>query len=116
MNPGTRACVAAAAMMAVNGKSISSIYDYSAGGHRSVGGQISGNNVSIYDHQRSCHFSGSLPSLYDYGTGSHVQLTVSGKNFTGYDYATGNHFSGSVSGTSVNLYDYEDAQHHSFSA
>jgi hypothetical protein len=115
MNPGTRACVATAALMAINGKNVSSVYDYSASEHRNVGGQITGKNVSIYDYQRSCHFSGSLPSLYDYGTGNHVQLTVSGKSFNGYDYDTGNHFSGHVTGNSVSIYDYEDSQNYSYS-
>ena len=73
MNPGTRACVAAAALMAVSGKNVSSIYDYSLSSHRNVGGQISGSGISIYDYQRSCHFSGNLPSLYDYGNSSHVR-------------------------------------------
>ncbi len=70
MDPGARACVAAAALMAVSGKNGAVVYDYSASRYRNVGGQVNGNNVTIYGYERNCHFSGGLPSLYDYGTGN----------------------------------------------
>jgi hypothetical protein len=71
--------------------------------------------VNVYDYERSCYFSGTVPSLYDYGCGAYVQLNVRGVDFSGYDYGAGHYFSGRVSGRSVSVYDYGDGRYYDYS-
>jgi hypothetical protein len=117
MHPNTRALVAAAvAKLVEGGGNVSAIYDYSQSRHIQISGSTSGGNVSLYDHERGCHFSGSGGSLYDYGRGCHVSLQVNGDSFSGYDYGDGHHFSGTVNGKSVSVYDFGQASHCNYSA
>jgi len=114
MQQGTRGCVAYVAGRVVSGTEGTSIFDYSRSKHVSFGGSIDGDSVSVYDYERKCHFSGSLPSLYDYGTQAHVLINIKADSSDGYDYKSQKHFSGSVSGSSVSLYDYEESKHFSY--
>lgn len=114
MNPGTRACVAYVAGRAVSGSSGLHVYDYSQSKYISVGGTVNGREVSVYDYVRKCHFSGTLPQLFDYGSRGHVSIEIIGNQFSGFDYAAKHHFSGTVNGTSVTLFDYGDAKHFSY--
>ena len=117
MHPNTRALVAAAAAMLVaGGGNAGAIYDYSQSRHIQISGSASDGNISLYDYDRCCHFSGSDGSLYDYGRGCHVSLQVNGTSFTGYDYGDGHHFSGTVNGNSVSVYDYGESSHFNYSA
>lgn len=115
MNPNTRACVAYVAGKTSTGSGSSHVYDYSQSRHVSVSGSVTGRCVSVYDYDRGCHFSGTLPQLYDYGTGAHVSIEMNGNQFTGYDYGAGHHFSGSVSGSSISIYDYGESQYFNYS-
>lgn len=118
MKDSTRARVAVIVGAVSKGKSISSIYDYSSGGHRNISVSIKGGKVSGYDYTTSSHFSGGGSgnlNFFDYETSKHVQLKINGNNFDGYDYHSGNHFSGTVNSGSVSLYDYETAQHYNYS-
>jgi hypothetical protein len=116
MHPNTRALVAAAAArLAVGGGNAGAIYDYSQSRHIQISGSASDGNISLYDYDRGCHFSGSGGSLYDYGRGCHVSLQVNGTSFTGYDYGDGHHFSGTVNGNSVSVYDYGESSHFNYS-
>lgn len=115
MNPGTRACVAYVAGRVISGSGGSHVYDYSQSKHISIGGSINGNSVGVYDYDRGCHFSGTLPQLYDYGTSAHVSIQVNGTQLTGYDYGSGHHFSGTVNGSSISIYDHGESQHFSYS-
>ena len=114
MKSNTRACIAYIAAC-LNGESSSHVYDHSRSKFINVSGNVSSANVNIYDYERGCYISGSPGSLYDYGNGAHIQLTVNGSQFTGYDYDSGNHFSGSVNGSSVNIYDYEKSAYFNYS-
>lgn len=119
MEAHVRAAVAYVAGRLISGKQSSSVYDYSEGGHRSMSGQVTHDHVSVYDHVKSCHFSGSGGgssfSLYHYGESSHVSLKIDGHSFSGYDYGTSSHYSGTVSGFSISLYDYSKGSHFSYS-
>ena len=116
MHPNTRALVAAAASRNVSGRgSVGAAYDYSQSRHIQVSGSVNGNNVSLYDHDRGCHFSGSGGGLYDYGRSASVSLQVNGASFSGYDYGDGHHFSGTVSGSLISLYDYGKSAHFNYS-
>ena len=114
----TRTRVAAVVGAAVAGKTVSSVYDYSASGHKNVSADVSGGRVTGYDYSTSTHFSGSgstFLDFYDYETSKHVQLRLDGNKFSGYDYHSNRHFSCTVSGNSLSLYDYETSQRHTYS-
>lgn len=115
MNKNTRACVAYVVGKAISGSGGTHIYDYSQSRHVTIGGSVSDGSVSVYDYERSCHFSGSLAQPYDYGTGAHVSIQINDTSFSGYDFGAGHHFSGSVSGSSVALYDYGESKHFNYS-
>lgn len=115
MNQNTRACVAFTAAALINGQNGNSVYDYSQSKHISISGTVSSSHVSIYDHDRGCHFSGSPPSLYDYGRSCHVTIEINSNSFNGYDYGDSQHFSGSVNGNSVSVYDYGESSHFNYS-
>ena len=85
----------------------SSVYSYHRGRHTHIN--------PTYDYEAGAHIGGSGSSLYHYGVGSHISLSVSGTNFSGYDYDGGHHFSGSVNGGSVQLYDYGEGRHFNYS-
>ncbi|RZI62541.1 MAG: hypothetical protein EOP37_02995 [Rubrivivax sp.] len=117
MHPNTRALVAAtAASLVAGGGNAGVVYDYSRSRYLRISGTASIASVSLYDYDRSCHFSGSASSLYDYGRGCHVSLAIDGESFSGYDYGDGHHFSGTVNGTSVSMYDYGESSHFSYAA
>jgi len=117
MPPNTRALIAAAAVRLVaGGGTVGAVYDYSRSRHVQVSGSANNGNVSLYDYDIGCHFSGSDTSLYDYGRGCHVSLQIDGKNISGYDFGAGHHFSGTVDGNSVSIYDYGESSHFNYSA
>lgn len=118
MKDSARARVAAVVASAAAKKSVSSVYDYTTGGHRSVSVDATSGGVTGFDYTTSSHISaGSSGNLgfYDYEFGSHVQLDLVGEQFTGYDYLSGTHFSGTVRNGSVSVFDYETGKHHSYS-
>ena len=115
MNNGTRACIAFIAGRIISSKIASHIYDYLKSRYINISGSVTNKNVNIYDYDRGCYFSGSIPSLFDYGTSSYVELKINGNKFSGFDYNDGHYFSGSVNGNSITLYDYGESKHFSFS-
>lgn len=110
MHPNTRACVAYVATKLISRVSSSPVYDYSESRYISISGDVSEAQVSIYDYERGCHFSGTPSSLFDYGRGAHVSLSINGSQFSGYDYGDKHHFSGSVNGSSVTIHDYGESR------
>ena len=116
MHSNTRALVAAAAARIIGGGgNVGAIYDFSRSRHIQLSGTVSDSNVSLYDYDRGCHFSGPGGSFYDYGRGCHVSLQVNGNSFSGYDFGDGQHFSGTVNGSSVSVYDYGESSHFNYS-
>ncbi len=114
MNSNTRACVAVAARSLATGDRISGAYDHSRSRHCPISGTVRPESISLYDHDRRCHFSGSPRSLYDFGTRSHVSLTMNGTSFSGYDFGSRSHFSGTISGRSVSIYDFGESKHFAY--
>lgn len=120
MEDSTRARVASVLGAVVRDGKVSSVYDHSAGDHRSTTTRVENGKVQGYDYSTGSHFAGSNNSgtrldFYDYDTSSHVQLRRDGNRFSGYDYHTGSHFSGTVNGRSISLYDHQTGQHYSYS-
>lgn len=114
MNAGTRACIAYIAGRLITRGTGGNIYDFSRSKHFSFSGSVEAQRVNVYDHDRSCHFGGTPPSLYDFGGRHHVRLELNGQQFSGYDFGAQHHFRGSVQGTRISLYDFGESKHFHF--
>ena len=115
MNKNTRACVAYIAAGLSGLSKVTSLYDHAESKPLNVTGAVTVEKIEVYDFDRSCHVSGSLENLYDYGNSAHIQIAVNGDKYAGYDYASGFHFSGSVEAALVSLYDYETETYYRYS-
>ena len=115
MNPNTRACVAYITAGLSGLVKVTSLYDHTETKPLNVTGVVAAGKIDVYDFDRSCHVSGSLENLYDYGNKAHIQITVNGDKFSGYDYASKFHFSGTVEEGVVSLYDYQTEVYYRYS-
>jgi hypothetical protein len=118
IKPHVRAIIAATAISHATGKKLTSIYQYGGdSGHKSMSVDISGTKVTGYDYGTSSHFTGSIPSLYHYGEGCHVEFKDKGSGkYTGYVYGVGAHFEVTVKQKSASFYDYSGGGWTQFSA
>ncbi|SCW39189.1 hypothetical protein SAMN02927900_01305 [Rhizobium mongolense subsp. loessense] len=117
MKSNVRAAVAAMAIAHARGRSVSSVYDYKNSCHVNISANVSGNTINGYDYGSSCHFGGSFPGMYHYGTGKHIDLNITGGGkYSGYDYDTSSHFEVTVRGNNADIYDYGESAHFSYSA
>lgn len=98
-----------------SGSQAGAVYDYSEGAYFNFSGDVGTGNVNVFDYEQGCHISGSLQSLFHYGNGRHIQLTVEGGHFSGFDYNSGRHFNGNVQGNNISLFDYEHGQYFNYS-
>jgi hypothetical protein len=114
MNPNSRACIASAVARLSGQGDCPAVYDYTQRKHIQVTGTVSELSVSLYDHGRRVHVTGSSSRLYDHGTGSHILLNLNGTQFTGYDHASRSHYSGTVKGNAVSIHDHETGQEHNY--
>jgi hypothetical protein len=114
MTDQQRVCIAYIAGRLVSGRPSTNVYDHAAQRYFSFSGTFSGTDVQIYDHTRRSHISGNLKSgtLYDHEAQTHLQLQITGNDFTGYDHASGTHFSGQVRGSAIQLYDNGEYFHY----
>lgn len=115
MNHNTRAAIACIVSGSKKGQ-IAAVYDFKQSKHIIFSGSISNASVSIYDHDRGCHITGTIPGLYDHGIGGHIQLTINGNAFKGYDFHSGSHFSGTINGTNISIYDFQESTHFNYNA
>jgi hypothetical protein len=95
----------------VRKKQFTSVYDMQSGGYGFYSGQATEQKVSIFDFKNSCFITGNARQLYNFGTSSHINLSVKGSSFTGFDYESGSHFNGSVAGNTVTMYDFSNSQY-----
>lgn len=93
----------------------SAMYDHSQSKTLNVSGSVAKKEIDVYDFDRSCHVSGNLDNLYDYGNGAHIQISCNGDKFSGYDYHNKFHFSGTVEAGFVSLFDYETQIYYRYS-
>jgi hypothetical protein len=100
MAPEVRRAVAMVAARLISGRSAGTIYDFAQLSHFHISGSV-GSSISLYDHDARAHITGSPSQFFHHSENCHVQLNVSGKNFTGFDFGTSSHFTGSVSGSNV---------------
>ena len=115
MNRHTRTCIAFVAASIISGIKATGIYDYDRSRHLNFSSTISEPTVQVYDYERSCHFGGRLPSLFDYGRGVDILLHIDKSSFGGYDYGDDVHFIGHVSNGSVSLYDFSEFRYFNYS-
>jgi hypothetical protein len=115
LNPNTRGCVAAIAAGLCGFSKVAALYDQSASKNLNIGGSVSADKIDVYDFDRSCHVSGTLDNLFDYGNKAHINLEINGDSFSGYDYASKFHFRGTVQGGMIQLYDYETEKYYTYS-
>jgi hypothetical protein len=98
-----------------SGRSPTAVYDQESGGHFRFSGKVTRPKVSVYDHDRGCYLTGRLATMFDHGTGAHLQLRVEKGRFEGYDFASSSHFSGRVAGTWISVYDHQTGGFHNYS-
>lgn len=116
MKSHVRVAAVAAASAHANTQIVSAVYDHSRGVNISVSASVTGDTISAYDYESGCHFGGTMPTLYHYGVGSHFTLNASpGGIYNGYDFDTGQHFRISVSGKTVQCYDFGEAAYFTYS-
>jgi hypothetical protein len=106
LNSNTRGCVAYIAAGLSGLTKVTSFYDHTENKPMNVSGTVTAEKIDAYDFDRSCHVSGSLDNLFDFGNQAHVQIIPNGEKFSGYDYASKFHFTGSVEKGVVSIYDY----------
>jgi hypothetical protein len=113
MDSNTKACIAFV-VASHQGARKNSVYDHSQGKYIQITGAVTSNEANIYDHDRGCHFSGSISNLYDYGRSAHVSLNMNLNQFNGFDYGDGHHYSGTINGSSVSIYDHGLGEYFSY--
>lgn len=121
MNIEQRAAIAAIIIALKFSSSVHSVYSYELSRHYTMSGNVNGNAINAFDHERSCHVSGHATSdgtfsLFDYGVSAHITLKTNGTKFSGYDYGSGYHFSGTLRSKAISLYDYQTGAHYDFSS
>jgi hypothetical protein len=111
MKQKTRACIAYIAGTIVSRRSKSTIYDCTKSEYINVDGDISLEEVNLYDHSRKCLIAGVGKNgqfkLYDFGNENRINLSINGHFFDGFDFDTSEDFGGSVNGNNISVYDYE---------
>ena len=118
MSPGLRAVSAYVASRLISGAESSFIFDFSATGHRSMGGTVNETCVNVYDFSENCQLTGHMSNgsfqLYHYGEQVHISLEIIGESFRGYDHSTGRYFSGVVNGPRVSVKDDADLRQYAY--
>lgn len=98
------------------GRVVNHVYDYNRSMYVPVhfNSAIGSKHINMFDYGRNSYVVGNLPSIYDYGSGSYINIRINGNKFNGYDYETNYYFSGSVNGGMVNIYDYQYGKYFNF--
>ncbi len=115
MLPHTRAMIAAAAYAYIAGKKVAGIHDHASGRDLQIAAESRGNHLQGFDGDRSVQFGGTLPELFDAGTGTFVSLEIDGLNARGFDRGSSGSYAARVSESRVQIYDYSQAAWFAFS-
>ncbi|KAA6457532.1 hypothetical protein DYQ86_22135 [Acidobacteria bacterium AB60] len=118
MSPGVRAMVAYVASRLITGAEPSSVYDLSAGRHRSMAGTVTSTSVNVYDYSENCQMTGHMSHgayrLFHQGEGVHVLLEIDGESFRGYEQNAGRYFGGVVRGARISIRDASDLRTYAY--
>jgi hypothetical protein len=113
-----RAVIAYVASRLVSGAESSCIFDFSARGHRSMGGTVNESCINVYDFSENCqlagHMSNGLFHLFHCGEQVHVSLEILGVSFRGRDHSNGLQFMGGVNGSRIWIKDHADLRRYSY--
>lgn len=98
------------------GQVVNHVYDYSQRKYVLVNftSPIGSNYINMFDYGRNSYVVGTLPSIYDYGSGSYINMNIEGNRFNGYDYESGSYFNGFVNGGMVTIFDYQQGRYFNF--
>jgi len=117
MHPKLRPCIAYIAGRLISGRNASSIYDNLQSKTICFEGEVTAENVKVFDQDRGCYLSGlgaglgaglgdgKAFELYDFGGMYYVELIIDGNNFEGYDHGTPSSFKGEMRGNEITVYD-----------
>jgi hypothetical protein len=106
MDEHSRARIAYVAGRIITNRNASSIFDYTRGRYKLMSGRADSASVSVFDHERGSHLTGSGTSFFDHEKGFHISLHITGNKFSGFDYESSSHYSGTVSGNTISVFDY----------
>jgi hypothetical protein len=117
VKPHIRAAIAAASISHHLNRQVSSIYDFTTKGYRSIEASFSGSSLSGYDYDQSAHFDGSMPDLYHYGESSFIEFKVKAPGmYEGYDFGASHFYEVKVKPNGeAELYDYGSGGFFSYS-
>ena len=88
------------------------VYSFSEARHTSLSGTLSAATISLYDHDKAAHITGTPAGLYHHKLGAHFTVLMTGQTFRGYDFASDSHYEGVVKGDAVELYDGRGWHHY----
>jgi hypothetical protein len=118
LTPKVRAVVAYVASRLISGAESSFVFDFSARGHRSMGGTVNESCVNVYDFSENCQITGHMSNgsfqLFHLGERVHLSLEILGERFRGHDHCTGRHFSGETRGPRVSMKDDADMRSYKY--
>lgn len=115
MFPHTRAMIAAAAYAFITRHKVAGMHDHASGQDLQIAAESRGNHLQGYDGDRAVQFGGTLPELFDAGSGTFVSLEISGPNARGFDRGSAGSYAAQVSDSRVQVYDYSQAAWFAFS-
>lgn len=111
MNNERRKTIAFACGMYFANKKYSNIFDYTRGTFYNLDYSVNDKEISVYDYELKCYLSGSLPSLFDYGISSFVDLKIKGEGVIEvYDFKTGTFLDANCRGENISLFDYKEGK------
>lgn len=118
MHPGLRTCIASIAGRIISGRDSSAIFDNHQEKLIRIEGEVTPENVKVFDQDRGCYLSGlgdgKALELYDFGGMYYVELVIDGNRFEGYDHGTPCLFKGEISGDEITVYDDAESRNFSF--
>jgi len=115
MLPHTRAMIAAAAYAFITGKKVAGMHDHAFARDLQIAAESRGHHLQGFDGDRSVQFGGTLPELFDAGSGTFVSLEINGANARGFDRGSSGSYVAQVSDSRVQVYDYSQSTWFTFS-
>lgn len=107
--------VAATAYTVITRRTVAGLHDHASGHDLRIAAESRGDRVQGVDGDRAAKFGGTLPEVYDAGTGAHVSFEIDGAGARGYDRASSGFYTAQVSDQRVQLYDHDEGTWFTFS-
>src|SRR3954466_6332359 len=94
MAPEHRYIVAFVAASLKDGKTHTHVHDHDAAREIPIGGLVRPGRVQLIDGLSGQRIEGEPSTLYHFGSGAYIQLSMDGEGFSGYDCGSRAHFRG----------------------